>query len=692
MSFPLSATEKRTRSKLSWAFNFLSRIPLLLFLILAGCAHRDSVGPAPATPHAPSLPPSIFAAVPTGKSLREIPSFVVVDDFNVRHLKNRFGAPWKIESDQTGSLRFNHLWQKRGNGRLGSFLRFKASLAPSKEVVFKSSLQGLDMSRALALVLKCRLMPKRGRTFSGTIELVLSDLKDRTAREDLTPLCTAGPSGWKEVQFSRAALSPLNWEGLKEISLVFRAGAEPVKTEIGLDEIAFYGLGDLEFESQRDNLVGFPMRAKAPDRSAALLRESEDRAFLIGIARDTWKYFENAVDHRTHLPVDHIRVGDPQSVGSYTTPTNLAMYLLACVSAKELGIISKGRAVSRIQKTLETLRVMKRRNGFYYNFYHSGNLQVTRDYVSTVDSGWLAAAWVVLRQAFPKELGGLATQFLNEANFKEFYDTGMGQLKLGFDEAAGRFSPYHYGLLATEARATSFIGIGKGDLPREHWWRIFRTPPPDWDWQNQIPQGREVEIDHQTVFEGHYTYQGKKFVPSWGGSLFEFLMPSLVMKERELAPKGLGLNNRIATELHIDYALNRRGYPVWGISPAAVSSGRQWQYREFGVKYLGVKGYKDEGVVSPYVSFLALDTLPEQAIDNLRRMLQLYEVYGEYGFYDSITVRNGRVNSQYLILDQGMSLVAITNYLRKGIIQEYFHRDPVSRNAEPLLGMEEFFA
>jgi hypothetical protein len=397
------------------------------------------------------------------------------------------------------------------------------------------------------------------------------------------------------------------------------------------------------------------------------------------------------VDRKTQLPVDHVRVEEPGGVGSYTTPTNLAMYFLACVSAYELGIISKKEARDRALRTLETLRLMKRWKGFYYNFYHTGNLQVTREYISTVDSGWLAVAWVILRQAFPKELGDLASRFLKEVDFYEFYDPNIGQLQLGFDEAAGDFSPYHYGLLATEARATSFVGIGKGDLPREHWWFIYRTPPKAWSWQNQIPEGKDKDIEGTTVFEGHYNYQGKKFVPSWGGSLFEFLMPALVMKEKELAPKGLGLNNRIATEIHIDYALNRQGYPVWGISPAAISSGRHWRYVEFGIKYLGVKGYRDEGVISPYAAFLALDTLPEHAIDNLRRMLELYPIYGEYGFYDSVNVRTGRVNTQYLALDQGMILAALANYLRQGVLKEHFHRDEVGQKAESLLGAEELF-
>lgn len=691
-------TGRHTGSKLSWVRkSFLPQFSILLFL-LWGCAHPAPVQ-KPVTSASQPLATSFYETVPPGKSLREVSEFFVVDDFNIREMKNRLGAPWEIGSTQTGSFRFKHVSRNALQQKRGSSLSFKASLGPEETVFLKSSLKGLDMSQARAVVFKCRIYSASKNSaskkpFSGRLELTLKDLKEGSQTHDFTSLCLPDPSdlkGWREVGFSRPPSEGIDWEQLKEISISFKAGAESLRTQIGIDEIAFYGVGDVEFQSQRDNLFGFPQRVRVPERKAAILMETRSEPFLYEIARDTWKYFENALDRSTHLPVDHIRVEDPRSVGAYTTPTNLAMYFLACVSAHELGLITKKEAVKRLRETFETLDRMKQWKGFHYNFYSTTNLQVTRNYISAVDSGWLAAAWIVVRQAFPKELGETASRFLEAIDFNEFYDDAIGQIRLGYDEAAGDFSPYHYGLIATEARVTSFIGIGKGDLPREHWWFIYRTPPDRWDWQSQIPQGREVEIERVTFFQGHYTYQGRKFVPSWGGSLFEFLMPTLVIKEKELAPKSFGLNNRVATEVHIDYALNRQGYPVWGLSPASTSSGRLWRYVEYGVKHLGVKGYRDEGVVSPHASILALDTLADQTIDNLRRMLEHYDIYGEYGFYDSVNVRNAKVNPQYLALDQGMILTAITNYLKKGVIKEYFHSDKVGKKAESLLGLEEWF-
>jgi len=674
---------------------FLSRFLILCLLVFSSCAHGTPLKIRTLQPSSGSLPSSLYALVPETRSLRAVPQFFLIDDFNAKEAKNHLGEAWEIEPPPSGRLRFelasvDSLQQKRG-----SSLVLKPAIPAGSKGIFKSSLRGSDLSQSEALVLKCRIDTTEESPFPGKVEITLKDFQSRGDTHDLTSSCSSTGTegnGWKEVILPRTLFPGIDWNQLNEIAFVISADGERLRTRVRIDEIAFYGRGDVEFDSQRDNLIGFPRGAPVKGRVAELLAETESERFLYEIAKDTWKYFENAIDKNTQLPVDHIRVGEPGGVGTYTTPTNLAMYFLACVAARELGIISKGVAVKRIRKTMETLRIMKRWKGFHYNFYDTVNLRVTRPYVSTVDSGWLAAAWVVIRQAFPKELGGLATRFLDETDFYEFYDPGIGQLRLGFDEKAGDFSPYHYGLIGTEARVTSLIGIGKGNLPDEHWWFIYRTPPDRWTWQNQVPQGKEVEIDRVTFFEGHYTYHGKKFVPSWGGSMFEFLMPTLVLKEKELAPKGLGLNNRLATEIQIDYALNRQGYPVWGISPASTSSGRQWRYVEYGVKYLGVKGYRDEGMVTPYAAFLALETVPEQAIDNLRRMLQIYPVYGEYGYYDTINVRTGRVNAQYLALDQGMVIAALANYLRRGVLKEYFHKDPIGKKAERFLTREEFFS
>jgi hypothetical protein len=220
---------------------------------------------------------------------------------------------------------------------------------------------------------------------------------------------------------------------------------------------------------------------------------------------------------------------------------------------------------------------------------------------------------------------------------------------------------------------------------------LYRTLPAEWDWQKQIPRGEEINILGQPVFEGFYVYHDIPIVPSWGGALFEFLMPTLLMDELRIAPKGLGANGRNAIRAHIHHAIQEKEYPVWGLSPCAITEGLRGGYEEFGVSDIGSKGYKDGGVVTPHVTFLALPFEPEEAIKNIRAFLKLFPIYGPYGFYDSVDVTKGKVCYQYLALDQGMTLIALDNYLNNNAISARFHADLVGSRVEPLLAAEEFY-
>ena len=113
-------------------------------------------------------------------------------------------------------------------------------------------------------------------------------------------------------------------------------------------------------------------------------------------------------------------------------------------------------------------------------------------------------------------------------------------------------------------------------------------------------------------------------------------------------------------------------------------------YSEFGVKPLGIKGYKT-GVITPHAAFLALEFAPKECIKNLRKMLELYNAYGEYGFYDAIDIANGKVSVKYLCLDQAMSFIALNNFINDGAIRKRFHADPIAQSAEELLKVEDFF-
>lgn len=422
---------------------------------------------------------------------------------------------------------------------------------------------------------------------------------------------------------------------------------------------------------------------------------TDDRGFLLEVARDTWRFFDEIVDTEHALPLDTIQLGKETPldaatwVGDYTNITNVGVYLMVLVSASDLGFISKEEAIVRISKTLDTLdKLETHSSGFPYNYYDTTTIERTSYFVSLVDSGWLAAGLYVAKNAFPEALASRIGAMLAKWNFSFFYDPVERQMRHGYYDHLKVYSDYHYGPLYSEPRAISYMAIARGDAPQEHWFLgLVRTFPENFTWQEQEPKNRieRTTLDF-TFLGGHYEWKDLKYVPSWGGSAFEALMPTLILDEKRLAPKGLGLNDARHVQGQIRFALEELGYPVWGMSPSSVPEGG---YSEYGAKPFGSKGYK-AGVVTPHASALALEFAPQGAISNLRKLTELYDIYGEYGFYDAVTVATGLVARKYLALDQGMIFVAINNYLNDGAIRKRFHSDPAMKNAEVLLSSEDF--
>lgn len=429
-----------------------------------------------------------------------------------------------------------------------------------------------------------------------------------------------------------------------------------------------------------------PMVSAAP----SLISSSKKAKFnteLKAVANKTYAYFTDYTDPTTGLTYDEVRTTDKGTEeAKRTSPTNIAMYMMSTVSAQQLGIISKQEAVTRLQTTLHSLEKMDKWNGLFYNWYNTDDGSLKKDwgqFISQVDNGWMSAGLIVVRQAY-EELHDQTSQLVNAMNYTTLYDPEVGQFRGGYDVAKGELTEHHYGSFYTEPRVGSYIAIGKGDVPKEHWWKMYRTMPAEFDWQSQIPQGKTVQYDGVKVFEGSYVYKKTKFVPSWGGSMFEALMPGMVIKEKELGTRALGLNNKRYVELQIQYAKDK-GYAAWGFSPAATPTG----YSEFAATPLGISGYKDGATVTAHATFLALEYAPEAAQKNIKA-LQKLKMAGKYGFYDSVNLKTGELAKAYLALDQGMIMISIANYLQDGVIRNYFHSDPIGKKPESLLKKEVF--
>ena len=523
-----------------------------------------------------------------------------------------------------------------------------------------------------------------------------------------------------------------------------------------------------------------------------------DAIALRRIARRTWLYYEVFVTSEHNLlPPDNFQETPAPIVAARTSPTNIGVYLLSTVSARDFGWISLTEAIDRIERTMSTIEKMERYRGHLYNWYETRTLQPLRPtYISSVDSGNLAghlvavaaacAEWAAapaahiqgdfegildtaaileeqllalpdtrrtlrpVRQRLAERIDGMrravvtmrsepetaAIRTINlavlaadirrlarglheeigtaesddlvlwagkvekacEAHLADSHmeEDGVGKLRaklqalrertrkfafemdfsfllrqdrkllsIGYRVEEGQLDEACYDLLASEARLTSLFGIAKGDLPTDHWFRL----------------GRPVT---EIGFSGALV--------SWSGSMFEYLMPPLVMKE----PLGGILNqtNNLIVRKQISYGRSK-GVP-WGISEAAYNARDReltYQYTNFGVPGLGLKrGLAQDTVIAPYASLLASQFRPADAVANLQRLNAL-GACGRYGFYDAVDFTPGRVPEgrecavvrNYYAHHHGMSIVAVANVVHEGRMRDRFHADPVVEAAELLL-------
>lgn len=494
------------------------------------------------------------------------------------------------------------------------------------------------------------------------------------------------------------------------------------------------------------------------------LTAQDGDAILYGVARDTWRFYGADVDVNTALPRDNIGFEGAPAFGNYTSPTNIGVYMWSIVAAQDMGLISRADAVTLLNKELTTIEGLRKWNGFLLSWYDTStahcltgpggadceSANIDGQLISTVDNGWYAAGLVVTRNflqasqtASDTALANRATTLLNAMNFGQFYDNGdqctditAGQMYGGWLINQGP-ATFHYGNLNTETRIAAYIGIGTHKMPGDVWWRTWRTLPSlvptppatpasclnsnsDFSWQGQWPpQGYYTTYNDPqsnkpfTIFEGNYEYNGTKFVPSWGGSMFEGLMPNLVVPETTWGPTSFGLNDKTYVQASIDWALHGLGFPVWGLSPSSTPDDTG-DYDAFGAvgptppnaisSNAGCCPYS-QYAVTPHASFLALDTMRDAAIANIVKLRQLYPgLYGQYGFYDAVApkdavfslngqsyfVRAGQVGHRYLVLDQSMIMASLDNALRNRAMQSHFGSDPVGQAVQPYLNIEKF--
>ena len=598
---------------------------------------------------------------------------------------------------------------------------------------------------------------------------------------------TAGLSGWRAVRrfetemASSALIALATGAAIVAANRAALPAAAPVLLLwLGAPVIAYW--------------LSVPVGARVRPLSRAELR------LLRRTARSTWRFFEEFVTADDGwLPPDNFQeAGEIPVVARRTSPTNIGMGLLSTLAAHDLGYLSTATLASRLNATLTTLESLERYEGHFLNWYDTATRAPLHPrYVSTVDSGNLAAALIAVGQglqalvaepqtaaqrasgltdtaellaeassitsadasaaerdalvainriarqiaaeaasllqsptpptSLPVHAGSLeqaaatlqdlpsavqsgdvsywcratvaaiaalesegtaspnatllslaqrATRLADDMRFGMLYDRRRRIFAIGYRladaEGPGRFDNAFYDLLASEARLASFVAIAKGDVPQHHWFHLSRLV---------------TSVD------------GRATLMSWGGTMFEYLMPLLLMRTFP----GTLLDQSCRASVRRQIAYGREHDVPWGISESAYAftdRAGHYQYRAFGVPGLGLRrGLADELVIAPYATALASLVDPAAAADNLQE-LSRQGLRGRFGFYEAIDYRpidpqtavsdkprasQPAVVRAYFAHHQGMSLVALTNVVCRDVFVNRFHADPRVQATELLL-------
>ncbi|WP_425905627.1 GH36-type glycosyl hydrolase domain-containing protein [Nitrobacter sp. TKz-YC02] len=529
--------------------------------------------------------------------------------------------------------------------------------------------------------------------------------------------------------------------------------------------------------------------SRAPPIARRLSISPADATDLRLIARRTWRYFETFVTPDDNmLPPDNFQEDPKPALAHRTSSTNIGLYLLSAVAARDFGWAGTTETVERLEATLGSMRKLAQFKGHFFNWYDTRDLRpLDPAYVSSVDSGNLAGHLIALAnaceewmdptcmpdarvgmndalrlareaaEALPTNAGGrghslfaafddietrlngaeaieriaaslnrltekaaaaarsvtpisedcdtpdllfwigalkrIGLEFLRDRpgladparplngrlkalantaremalamDFAFLLDPDRKLLSIGYSLADNGLDSSCYDLLASEARLASLFAIAKGDVPTKHWFRLGRAVTP---------------------------LGGGAALVSWSGSMFEYLMPSLVMR----APDDslLGQTGHLVVKRQQAYGRSL-GVP-WGVSESAYNARDiefTYQYSNFGVPGLGLKrGLSANAVIAPYATALAAMVDPAGAEANYVRLAAM-GARGRYGFYESLDFTRSRLPAgenvaivrAFMAHHQGMTIVAIANTLDDGCMRARFHREPMIKASELLL-------
>ena len=453
-----------------------------------------------------------------------------------------------------------------------------------------------------------------------------------------------------------------------------------------------------------------------------------DSARMLRYAKGTWQSFVAMVDTPSGLPTDQLHADGTTDV--QTSITNIGAYLWSAVAAERLGIVPHAEVVSRLSATVSSLTRMERHepDGQYYNWYdHRDGAKLTSwppdgsaldPILSSVDNGWLATGLRIVSNAVP-ELAAQAKAIYDSMDFGFYYVPDQNRILFNYSPAKGT-GPCCYDTVVSESRIADYIGIAKGELPRKEYYGRWRTFPDtcDYSWQETRPSGFTRTYDGVSVYDGAYPYDASMITPSWGGSMFEALMPSLFVPEDSWGAASWRMNHPLTVDAQIDHGLTVAEYGAWGFSPSDTPEGGYGAYGvdAAGMDPNGMPSNEDNtlvdhgfagcpgrspvpdpppsaytnGVVTPHAAFLALRYRPTQTMADLARLEAIPDMFGTWGFRDSVNMTTRSPAAAYLSLDQGMIMAALGNALGGDVMRQDFATADFRAAIRPVLGVEEF--
>ena len=400
------------------------------------------------------------------------------------------------------------------------------------------------------------------------------------------------------------------------------------------------------------------------EKTTKKIKES-NKKYLLDISKKTWNYFKDNLIN--NLPVDNYQQNRNNMQAKRTSPTNIGLFIISAIASCDLKLENINNTIQLIKETIEVVDKLAKWNGHLYNWYDLDSLEPIHPYdISSVDSGNFVGYLYIAKQflfEYKKdyevdEIVEKIDLIIENTDFQKLYSYENGLFSIGFSVEQNKLYDAYYDLLASEARQTSIIAIAKKDIPAKHWSNLGRT---------------------LTIYKGH------RGLVSWGGTVFEYLMPNINIPTFQSTLLDESCKLLLLCNKEYGQKLNT----PWGMSEAAYSLKDlygNYQYKTFGIPWLGLKrGLEEEIVVSPYSSGLMMMVDAKESIHNLKK-LQKEGMIGEYGFYDSIDYKPKKeIVKTYMAHHQGMIMASIDNALNNNIIQQRFMRNPEMQGIRILL-------